>query len=186
MEEKLKKGKTFYFKLALALLFCVLIVFEKCYSKYSQNSQSQTISGIAKPCFISNFEETINVNGLNTDVVCYEFSVQNFEDEQVSETSFLYNIYFELSQKNAPVNIKLYRIIEEGKEEEIQLENNKIKAPEEMGIQEEKVNYKVYVYYNLESNEVLEDNFKIKIKIEAIQEEEEGNVKEGFDENINS
>lgn len=157
--------------LFVVVFLLVVILFEVSYSKYSKKDEIIAVSGIAKPCLSLITEESLNIETLNSDTFIYEFKVQNSEDGQVSETAFYYDIEFELSQENAPINIKLYRV-DENSEEEILLEENKTKNPEYMGTKLSEICYKALISYDLNSNKILEPNLKINAKIEGIQEEE--------------
>ena len=159
----------------LVVTFFILFLFiffylGKTYSKYSKNLKIKSISGIAKPCFALNKESILEKKSLNLDVVSYEFVVQNYEAKKVSETSFIYNIGFNISQENAPVVIKLYRVYE-NEEKELELVNNFTSIPEKIGVCEEKACYKVKIYYDLNSDVVMNKNIEINVKINAIQEE---------------
>ncbi|MCI8309215.1 MAG: hypothetical protein HFJ45_03210 [Clostridia bacterium] len=169
----MKRKRAINFRTALVIFCCILIIqieIGKTYSKYFRISEMHSISGIAKPYFLVNVNEIFNIEVLNLKVFEYEFSVQNYEEQSISEVSFFYNISFELSQKDAPIKIKLYRI-NNNLEEEIKLLNNSIIEPEHFKMSEEKNDYKVNVYYDINSNEIMEPNLKIDLKIEAVQEE---------------
>jgi hypothetical protein len=113
----------------------------------------------------------MEIDTLSSNVYSYEFSVQNFESDNVSENLFKYFITFELSQENAPIIINLYRK-ENGTEEKIEMENYKTLNPESMSIKEkETVYYRAEFYYDKTSDILMESDFNIFLKVEAIQEE---------------
>lgn len=167
------KKRIICFCMFFFVIFLTVFLFEvgKSYSKYSKKLDVQSVSGIARPYFSLKKQEVLEVKNLNTDVIYYEFLVKNFENNFVSETSFLYNISFEFSQDKAPIKLELYKIIN-SEERKVEISNNSTVLPERLGIGEEQAEYKLKVYYDLDSNEIMRNDLEIKVSINAVQEEE--------------
>lgn len=168
----MKKRIICFCVIILVIIFAIfLLEIEKSYSKYAKNIDIKSVSGIARPCFLLKKQEILEIKNLNTDIIYYEFFVKNFENNFISETSFLYNISFEFSQDKAPIKLELYKIIN-SEERKVEIANNSTILPERLGVGEEQAEYKLKVYYNLESNEIMINDLEIKIIINAVQEEE--------------
>ena len=137
---------------------------------YIEKKEIKTLTSIAKPVIVFNGENTKNVEYLNLNKCMYEFSVKNFNDNVNSDVGMKYNIMFELSQKNAPVIINLYRKTETG-EEKIELSNYKTVNCEVINLGDKQKNYRVEVFYNTKSNEIMNENFKVNVIVQAMQKE---------------
>ena len=137
------------------------------YSKYNTSFQNDIISSIAKPLINMNFEKEKRIENLNLDKYFYEFSVQNFNEKSISEVKFLYNIEFKLSQENAPIILNLYN-----ENRKISLKNNRTEFPEILNLEEKENKYKLEIYYDQDSNVVLEKDFNVILNIQAVQKEE--------------
>ena len=140
------------------------------YSKYRKSTNVNSYTEIAEPIFEVEDSELNTIDFLNNDTYSYEFKIKNFKDDKVSGINFEYNIEFILSQENAPINLKLYRIDNENKVE-LELIKNKTMYKEQMGIEKEEKNYIVEIMYDKNSTHILENDLQIELNVEAIQRE---------------
>ena len=154
-------------------LCCIIIISSIffVYSKYKKSVEVSSFTEIAEPIFkVINFDFN-TIDFLNNDKYVYEFKIRNYEEGKVSAISFEYNIEFLMSQENAPINLKLYRV--DGKNiTELILEKNKTIQKEKIGTIKEEKNYIVEIMYDKNSFNTLEKNLQIKLNVEAIQQEE--------------
>ena len=166
------KSKKFIkiFAVLLCCTFFVMFVICITYSKYLKKLQTTSITKIAKPEVSLNKAENINCDFLNSNKLVYDFFIKNFEDENYNEVVMKYKIMFELSQCDAPVIIELYKV-QNGDEIKMELENNITVEEEEISLEAEENKYRVYVYYNVDSQKVLESNFNINLKVKFWQKE---------------
>ena len=65
----------------------------------------------------------------------------------------------------------LFRSVQNGDEIKMELENNITVEEEEISLEAEENKYRVYVYYNVDSQKVLESNFNINLKVKFWQKE---------------
>ena len=154
----------------LILISIILLKFNFTYSKYSSLNQVKSSTTVAKPIVVFNGAEKKNINSLNLDKYSYNFSVENFNGDLISEVDLKYHIVFELSQKNAPVILNLYRKNGDS-EEKVEIENNKTKFEEVMKRENTKNDYRVEVSYDTNSKEIMKENLKINILVQAVQGE---------------
>ena len=167
-------------KIFCVFLCCIIIIVLVCcgvYSKYKNSINFRTNTGIAEPILEVGIKDSSDkvITVLNNDKHCYEFSVRNFNSEnKVSDVELKYNIEFILSQKDAPIDIKLYRIIDNN-EKIVDLENFKTVQCEMLNLNKTENLYKVEVMYDKNSNNIMNDNLEIKLNIQGVQEKE-GNV----------
>lgn len=153
-------------------MFFIIFNLKFTYSKLYQNIDINSVSNIANFALeIRNISNKIVKDVLNNDEIIYEFSVQNFSKNISSEVKSKYNIILELSQKNPPLIIELYRV-KNKQEEKVELNNFITKTPEIFNVGDKTVNYKIRVYYDKNNKNILKDGFNIKMKVEDVQEEE--------------
>lgn len=157
-------------KIFCFIFFVVLIVIltlNIVYSKYVNFNEVEVSSEVANPKIYVEMEEEI-IDSLNDDIISYKFSVKNY-DEISSDTSFKYYISFNID--NEPLLLTLYRI--NGDEEEIlTLEEYTTTEFEQIGLGETENFYRLEIEYDKNSEEILEDDFKISVCLTAVQEEE--------------
>ena len=168
MKRHIKKIICVFFG-ALILIFFVKMKFT--YSKYSKSDNTIVSSDVAKPILIFDGESEMNIECLNSNKYSYEFSIKNFDGNFISDINFRYYIFFELSQENAPILINLYKK-SNGIEEKLELKNNKIINLETLDIIKNQNDYRAEILYDTSSKEIMSDNLKIKVLVQAVQEEE--------------
>ena len=150
----------------LIIAIIIILVWNIVYSKYFSSKETEIISGVANPKIYVQMEEKV-VDNLNEDIISYEFSVKNY-DETSSDTSFNYYISFNL--EDTPLLVNLYRINED-EEEQIDLNEYTTANFEKLELGETENFYRLELEYDKESDKVLDDDFKISICLQAIQEE---------------
>ncbi len=163
------KNKLLFF---CVFLCCVIIFFSVffVYSKYKNSIAVKTVTKVAEPIFEVVKPEIKEIDFLNRDKYCYEFSIRNFKDNLISEVSFKYSIEFMLSQNNAPIIINLYRI-DNGEKVKLELKNNRLIEEYFTAQKEEKI-YVAEIMYDNTSKEILEADLNIKLNVKSVQFEE--------------
>ena len=78
-------------------------------STNNQNEKYTVKSQIAKPIFIiekdKNIEEKINVNSFPIE---YNFCIKNYDEKNINEVEFIYDIELDISDENFPIQYTLY------------------------------------------------------------------------------
>ena len=151
----------------LVIVFLIVVVIlGLVYSKYSSSNAVEVSSGIANPkIYVQADEQSIDV--LNDEVISYEFSVKNY-DETSSETSFKYYINFDIG--TAPLLLTIYRVSDDSKEL-VDLTEFTTTEYEILELGETENFYMLELEYDKNSDEILEEDFKLNIYLQAIQEE---------------
>ena len=146
--------------------FVIILIWNMVYSKYFNSDETEVSSKIANPKIYVQMEKTI-VDSLDENVISCEFSVKNYY-ETSSDISFDYYISFDVN--DAPLLIRLYRINGD-EEEQIALNEYKTVESEKIGLGEIEKFYRLELEYDKNSDNILEEDFKINICLQAIQEE---------------
>ena len=133
------------------------------YAKYIKTEVICGIQEIAKPILKIEEGETIQVDRTNN-TGYYEFSVKNFNEENVSETGFLYTIEI-VSNLEETVQFELYN-----GEKQIPLQNLKTWELLITGNEKVEQKYKLKITYNANAENKEESIEKIKIKVHSEQE----------------
>ncbi len=154
-------------------LCCVIIFFSVffVYSKYKNGIAVKTVTKVAEPIFEVVKPEIKEIEFLNNDKYCYEFSIRNFKDNLISEVNFKYSIEFMLSQNDAPIIINLYRV-DNGEKVKLELKNNRLIEEEYFTAQKEEKFYVAEIMYDNTSKEILEADLDIKLNVKSVQFEE--------------
>lgn len=150
----------------LIIAIIIILVWNIVYSKYFSFKETEITSGVANPKIYVQMEERV-IDNLNEDIISYEFSVKNY-DETSSDTSFNYYISFNLA--NTPLLINLYKV-NDGEKEKVDLNEYVTANPERLELGETENFYILVLEYDKESDAVLDDDFKVNICLQAIQEE---------------
>ena len=159
--------------LKIIILTITLILLE--YTSYAKYMTSEIIKGkqeIIKPIF--NVKEGIPIKIDNKNKInCYEFVIDNFYEDKVSEIGFLYTIEIISNiDLESNFNLKLYN-----EEEEIQLSDLRTPKISIKGNEKIEQKYKIYIERNESEDEedYAEREFKtisgtIQIRVSAEQE----------------
>ena len=156
--------------LKIAILTIALILVKS--TSYARYMKSEIVKGrqeIIKPIF--NVKEGIPIKIDNENKInCYEFVINNFNEDEVSEIGFLYTIEIALNVEVVPIepkfNFRLYN--EEG---EIELTNLKTNPIYIKGNEKDEQKYKVNIEYNDDKGDEIDRIFgEIQIKVNAEQE----------------
>lgn len=120
---------------------------------------------MATPIFIVEGKETTKINNINN-IGYYEFSIKNFNENQISEIGFFYTIEI-ISNIDENIQFELYN-----EEKTIALNNLKTEKLSITGNKKIEQKYKLKIIYNnLNANEGKEILEEVQIKIHSEQEQ---------------
>jgi len=135
-------------------------------STFAKFTTSKILKGntkIAKPIFIVQGLETCKISAINN-IGYYEFSVKNYNADEISETGFLYDIEI-LSKADEVVKFELFREGQEIKLEDLKTEGLTIQANEKI---EQK--YKLKVTYDKNKTKQAKDILEeVQIRVHSEQ-----------------
>ena len=156
----IKNRKKIFIMIAIfALTFSAQIS----YAKYIKTEVVSGIQEIAKPIFKIEEGDAIQIDRTNN-TGYYEFSVKNFNEENVSETGFLYTIEI-ISDLEEVVQFELYN-----GEKQIPVQNLKTGELSITGNEKVEQKYKLKITYNATGESKEESIKEIKIKVHSEQE----------------
>lgn len=164
--------KTLKILLFLALI-CIAFAISFSISKYSSNKNGALSFRVAKPIARVSMGNEIYISNYGQRPL--NFSIHNFDtSNRVSEVAMNYVIKMKVSQANAPLKYKLYRIKADNSEEEISISvnNGVITSTSQLSMNagtKETQNYKLEFIYDKTSNVNLASNISITIDVDAIQ-----------------
>lgn len=162
-----KKIKIIY---RILIITIILMLLEQIsYAKYVKMDILKSKQTIAQPIFNLKEGKPIKIDKINKNGY-YEFSIENFIEDKVSEVGFLYTIEIALNVEVVPIepkfNFRLYN--EEG---EIELTNLKTNPIYIKGNEKDEQKYKVNIEYNDDKGDEIDRIFgEIQIKVNAEQE----------------
>ena len=157
-------------KILIILLIFFIIIGAICIrttiSQYKSKQEIRSTMTIAKPIFKVEGNETTKISALNN-IGYYEFKIKNFDEENMSDTGFLYYIEI-LSKTDDAIKFELY----DEQEQLMDLEN--LKTNQFIMPCNEKLekNYKLKVVYdknNGEIGKVILEDIQIKVHSEQIK-----------------
>ena len=135
------------------------------YGKYISIEKISSAMDIAVPIFIVDGKEIAQITETNN-VGYYEFSIKNFNESQISNTSFLYTIEI-ISNTDESIQFELYN-----EEIQIPLENLKTRQLSIIGNEKIEQKYKLKVIYN-NIKENIEKNVLEEVQIKVHSEQEQ-------------
>lgn len=145
--------------IVIVMLTCVPIV----YAKYICIEKSNSRLNIAQPIFEMQEKQTTQISKTNN-IGYYEFSIKNFNETNISDIGFLYNIEI-ISDTNIPLEFELYK-----ENEIIPLYDLKTQQLSISGGQKEEHKYKLKAIYD-NTNEY-EGNITKEVQIKVWSEQE--------------
>ncbi len=155
-------------KILIILLIFFIIIGAICIrttiSQYKSKQEIRSTMTIAKPIFKVEGNETTKISALNN-IGYYEFKIKNFDEENMSDTGFLYYIEI-LSKTDDAIKFELY----DEQEQLMDLEN--LKTNQFIMPCNEKLekNYKLKVVYDKNKGEIGKDILEdIQIKVHSEQ-----------------
>lgn len=155
-------------KILIILLIFFIIIGAICIrttiSQYKSKQEIRSTMTIAKPIFKVEGNETTKISALNN-IGYYEFKIKNFDEENMSDTGFLYYIEI-LSKTDDAIKFELY----DEQEQLMDLEN--LKTNQFIMPCNEKLekNYKLKVVYDKNKGEIGKDILEdVQIKVHSEQ-----------------
>ncbi len=152
------------------LFFCGFALIINCISMLQnvQGTQIGIYSEILKPIIVLEKEETLKQQiDEKSFPLEYEFCIQNYNEKEVNEVDFDYDIEIENSVDNFPVN---YQLIDCETNQQIQLVDGKSELLQIKKSEKETRRFKlVFEWRELEEKA---DDLQIKLKINVIQRKE--------------
>lgn len=90
----------------LLILLVLLLLTTSVFAKYSSKEKLTGTMKIAKPIFLVNGSEKCDISAINN-IGYYEFTVRNYDDNDISETGFKYTIEV-VSETDDSIKFELY------------------------------------------------------------------------------
>lgn len=181
MKKKIKKV-LFIVLIAFILLSSILYVSNALY-KTKVNGTAKTMVASPKIGIISesNYNEssdayaqtpTTHIKILdNVKTHSNKFKVVNYDENgEITEVGLRYKLKFSFSDKNAPLDLKLYNVLENGTEQEVAL-NDKLETIDSFEFKADKQEQQIFrteLKFDLTSGK-MEENVDVKADITAIQ-----------------
>lgn len=131
------------------------------YAKYVSMYKIKSSNSIEMPILVIEGDEILKINEINN-IGYYKFSIKNFNEINISETSFLYTIEI-LSNTDESIQFELYR-----DEEQIPLKNLKTDKLLIQGNEKIEQKYELKIIYD-ETKEGNEINEKVQIRVYSEQ-----------------
>ena len=160
-------------KVILTLLLILLSIVSTSYAKYTRGFMGKAKITVAKPISRVEIKDDIFISNYEKKPV--NFSVYNYEKNgEVSAVKMNYKIIIKSNQNNAPLKYKLYRVNGTNQSEvSLKNENGMISQISSVSMNANSAtihNYKLEIEYDNESNVKLDENIKISITVQSIQE----------------
>lgn len=165
-------------KIVLIIVIIILIItmyklVNKTVSKLISEDKTNINLLVAKPICRVIMEKNLYIS--NYEKKKFDFSVCNYnQNDDITDVEMKYYIKISLSQKNAPLKYKMYRIYDDGSEENIELNirTNYIKSVKPVNFStkiKQLHNYRLEIEYDNNSNMTIDKNIKINIGVESEQ-----------------
>lgn len=146
-----------------SLIIIIFFGIRNTVAKYKSTEEINKTIKIAQPIFKVDGNEKTKINSINN-IGYYEFSIRNYNETDVSETGFLYNIEI-ISKTDESIEFQLYK-----NEQEIKLENLKTEEFSIPGNKKIEQKYKLKVKYDETKGTIGKDILEeIQIKIHSEQ-----------------
>ena len=139
---KIKKNKPILITMGIIIMILLIILLmPKTLAKYTSTDKIMGNMDIAKPIFYVEGKETTKINSIN-DIGYYEFSVKNYDDDQISDVDFEYTIEV-VSKTDDFIKFELYK-----NEQKIELKDLKTDVMSIKGNEQTEEKYKLKVMYD--------------------------------------
>lgn len=158
---KLKKKSV-----VIIVILLLLMIGGYCYAKYNGSIIQKISALIAKPIFILEGGQSVNIDAVNSEGI-YPFIIKNYTQENINEVPLEYTISIDSSELDNCIEYILYE-----DEKEIYFNGNKTNKIKMKANEKEMNNYKLKIKYNKEKTKETNDiikNIKIKINSEQIK-----------------
>ena len=166
MKDLIKGGINIKNKKRIFTVIAMFILILSGQISYARYITTEVINGkqeIARPILTLEEGQTVQIDKTNN-IGYYEFSIKNFNEENVSETGFLYTIEI-ISNIGETIQFELY----DG-EKQVPLQNLKTRELSIIGNEKIEQKYKLKITYNATEEEKEECIEKIQIKVHSEQE----------------
>lgn len=168
----MKKGKMIIVIAIITVILSVSLIATKALYKGKETGHANL--SVASPK-IRLINETTHIEVLDLEKYTNEFKVVNYDQErETSEVGLKYTLFFELTDEDAPIDMKLFKIKDNGTEEEVKLNKNLETDSNysfDAGIPQED-NYRLEIWFNLESGK-MDENVDLKVNLKSVQVEPE-------------
>ena len=161
---KIKKNKPILITMGIIIMILLIILLmPKTLAKYTSTDKIMGNMDIAKPIFYVEGKETTKINSIN-DIGYYEFSVKNYDDDQISDVDFEYTIEV-VSKTDDFIKFELYK-----NEQKIELEDLKTDVMSIKGNEQTEEKYKLKVMYDESKGTIVKDILEdVQIKVHSEQ-----------------
>ena len=159
----------------IILLAIVIVTFFSSfsYAKFTMKTDGKISTSIAKPICRATIKDKLYISNYQKKPL--EFEVYNYdENEKITDVAMEYKITIEVTQENAPLNYKLFRIYLDGSEEEVNItkDNNSIYMNSYVKMnsgKKETHKYRLETEYNNSSSVSLDYNIGFSLRLNCIQ-----------------
>lgn len=164
---ELKKKKVIKLILTIILIIIAVFLFSfwsvRTFAKNKEIVESNGVSEVAKPIFVVDGAENIKIDGIEDTV--YNFSVRNYEGNQISEVGLRY--FVEIVNFSG-ANLE-FILVKDG--QTVKLEKNKSELMNLKNAEKQEDCYQLQIKYGDNSNAVSDIHGNIQIKVDAVQAE---------------
>lgn len=154
----------------LVLIILLILSLTITYALYKSNDNGQAKVSVASPKIrIVNTKTHVEKLDLNT--YKNEFKVVNYDEEDnISEVGMDYTLSFSISDEDAPIDIRLFKIESDGSEREIKLNKNKntVESFNFKAKTKDEDKYRVEIMFNLVTGH-MDENVDLNINLNSIQ-----------------
>ena len=164
----IKKKKIVKIVLVVILLIIMLLLWGvffggKSFSKYKKDVNSSSMTEVAKPVFVVDGTDDINIDGIEDTV--YYFSVKNYDKTGTSEVDLDYYINIE---NNSKADLE-FVLTKDGRN--IPLNNNKTNKITLSNGNKQEDEYQLKIKYHNDPAIVQDIDGNVQVKVEAVQAE---------------
>ncbi len=153
---------------------CIIVVLINVKTLFGRGKiwQYQVEAKTAKPIIVIERDNHLKTQiKENSFPIEYYFCINNYQDEEINEVEFEYNIELESSTENFPVS---YQLVDLKNNQEIRLIDGKSENLKIGKDTKESRKFKI-VFQWQELNKELADEFQLKLKVNIVQKQEENN-----------
>ena len=162
------KKKVVKIVLIVVLLIIMLLLWwlfggGKSFSKYRKDVETNSVTEVAKPIFVTEGADDIKIDGIDDTV--YNFSVKNYDENETSEVDLDYFINIE---NNSDADLE-FILVKDGKK--VPLTNNKTNTITLSSNGKQSDEYALSIKYHNNPAQTTDITGNVQIKVEAVQAE---------------
>lgn len=149
--------------LIILLLFCWILIGGKSFAKYKSEANATHLAEVAKPVFVVDGAQDIQINGMEDTV--YEFEIKNYDETVVNSVNLKYDIEI-INHSKADLEFELSK-----NGERINLTENKTTLLPLKALEKQRDSYQLKIKYHNNPAVTSDIQGNVQIKTQAVQEE---------------